>query len=59
MNITVKPWSITGRESRLQYVHAISYQASEVWKALLEARQTINDPVAKMEALALAEEVGS
>lgn len=38
---------------------AVRYQASEVWEALLEARQTINYPVAKVEAQALAEEVGS
>lgn len=50
---------MTRWESRLQSVHAIRYQASEVREALLEARQTINDPVAKVEAQALAEEVGS
>ena len=59
MNITVKSWSDTRWESRLQSVHAIRCQASEVREALLEARQTINDPVAKVEAQALAEEVGS
>lgn len=40
-----------------EYAHAIRYQASEVQEALLEVRQMINDPVAKMEALVLAEEV--
>jgi hypothetical protein len=59
MNTTVKSGSDTKWESRLQSVHAIRYQASEVREALLEARQTINDPVAKVEAQALAEEVGS
>ena len=59
VNITVRSWSDTRWESRLQSVHAIRYQASEVWEVLLEARQTINDPVAKLQAQALAEEVGS
>lgn len=56
---TVKSWSDTRWESRLQSVHAIRYQASEVREALLEVRQMINDPMAKVEAQALAEEVGS
>ena len=59
MTITVKSWNDTRWESRLQSVHVIRYQASEVREALLEARQTINDPVAKVEAQVLAEEVGS
>ena len=59
VNITVKSWSDTRWESRLQSVHAVRYQASEIREALLEARQKINDPVAKVEAQSLAEEVGS
>uniref|UniRef100_A0A8C1K3Y1 TTF-type domain-containing protein n=1 Tax=Cyprinus carpio TaxID=7962 RepID=A0A8C1K3Y1_CYPCA len=59
VKITMKSWSDTRWESRLKSVHAIRHQASEVREALLEARQTINDPVAKVEAQALAEEVGS
>lgn len=58
MNITVKSWSDTRWESRLQSVHAIRYQASEVREALLEARQTINDPVAKVEAQHLQRKLG-
>lgn len=58
VNITVKSWSDTRWESRLQSVHAIRYQASEVWEALLEARQTINDPVAKVEAQHLQRKLG-
>ncbi len=46
-------------ESRLQSVHAVRHQASEARDALLEARQTFNDPVAKAEAQTPAEEVGS
>lgn len=59
VNITLKSWSDTHWESRLQSVHVIPYLASKVREALLEARQTINDPVAKVEAQALAEEIGS
>ena len=59
VNITVKSWSDKRWENRLQGVHAIRYQASEVLEALLEDRQMINDHVAKVEARALAEEVGS
>ena len=50
---------MTRWESRLKSIHAIRHQASEVREALLEARQTINDPVAKVEAQAHAEDVGS
>lgn len=59
VNITVKSWSDTRWESRLQSVHAVRHQASKIREALLEARQTVNDPVAKVEAQSLAEEVGS
>lgn len=59
VNITVKSWTDTRWESRLQSVHAVRYQAFEIREALLEARQKINDPVAKVEAQSLAEEVGS
>lgn len=44
---------------RLQSVAAVRHQAKELRDALLEARQTVNDPAAKREAQALAEEVAS
>lgn len=45
-------------EYQLQGVNAITYHASEVQKALLKAKQDINNPVAKVEAQE-EEEVGS
>nr|XP_055051180.1 zinc finger MYM-type protein 1-like [Misgurnus anguillicaudatus] len=59
VNITVKSWSDTRWESRLQSINAIRFQACEVREALVEARCALHDPVAKVEAQALAEEVGS
>lgn len=44
---------------RLQSATAVRNQAKEVRNALLEARETANDPTAKVEAQALAEEVAS
>ncbi|KAK0141004.1 hypothetical protein N1851_021992 [Merluccius polli] len=46
-------------ESRLQSVAAVRLQAKEIRDALLEARQTVNDTAAKVEAQFLAEEVAS
>ncbi|KAK0150731.1 repressor of the inhibitor of the protein kinase [Merluccius polli] len=59
VTITLKSWSDTRWESRLQSVNAVRHQASEIREALLEARVKVKDPVAKVEAQALAEEVGS
>ncbi|KAJ3614350.1 hypothetical protein NHX12_017924 [Muraenolepis orangiensis] len=59
VDLTVKSWSDTRRESRLQSVHAVRYQAAQIRDALLEARQSLSEPIAKVEAQALAEEVGS
>ncbi|KAL7379366.1 hypothetical protein ABVT39_026656 [Epinephelus coioides] len=46
-------------DNELREQQSVRYQASEIREALLEARQKINDPVAKVEARSLAEEVGS
>ncbi|KAJ3615223.1 hypothetical protein NHX12_018791 [Muraenolepis orangiensis] len=59
VDLTVKSWSDTRWESRLQSVHAVRYQAAQIRDALLEARQSLSEPIAKVEAQALAEEVGS
>ncbi|KAJ3590260.1 hypothetical protein NHX12_008214 [Muraenolepis orangiensis] len=59
MLTSVKSWSDTRWESRLQSVHAVRYQAAQIRDALLEARQSLSEPIAKVEAQALAEEVGS
>lgn len=57
--ITLKSWSDVRWESRLQSVTAVRNQVKEVRNALLEVRQAANDPTVKVEAQALAEEVGS
>lgn len=41
-------------ESRLQSTAAVRHQTKEIRGALLKARQTVNDPAAKVEAQALA-----
>lgn len=40
-------------------ITAVRHQVKEIRNALIEARQTVNDPVAKVEAHAVAEEVAS
>ncbi|XDV34378.1 hypothetical protein PO909_004542 [Leuciscus waleckii] len=59
VNLTVKSWSDVRWESRLKSVTAARSQIKEIRNALIEARQTVNDSVAKIEAQALAEEVAS
>ena len=59
VNLTVKSWSDVRWESRLKSVTAARSQIKEIRNALIEARETVIDPVAKIEAQALAEEVAS
>lgn len=59
VNVTLKSWSDVRWESRLQSIAAVRHQTKEIREALLEARETVNDPIAKVEAQALAEEVAS
>ncbi|KAJ8385496.1 hypothetical protein AAFF_G00185920 [Aldrovandia affinis] len=59
VNITLKSWSDTRWESRINSVEAVRYQAAEVRAALLEVRDKATDAVIKIEAQSLAEEVGS
>ena len=56
---TLKSWSDTRWESRVKSVEPVRYQARQVREALVEVRETTADPVVKVEAQALAEEVGS
>lgn len=56
VNLTLKSWTETRWESRVKSLEAVRYQAAEVRDALLEKA---NDPVVKIEAHTLAEEVGS
>uniref|UniRef100_A0A667XPW6 TTF-type domain-containing protein n=1 Tax=Myripristis murdjan TaxID=586833 RepID=A0A667XPW6_9TELE len=59
VKLTLKSWTDVRWESRLQSVMAVRSQVKEVREALLEARQTVTEPVARSEAQSLAEEVGS
>ncbi|KAK0144203.1 Zinc finger MYM-type protein 1 [Merluccius polli] len=59
VSTTLKSWSDTRWESRINSVEAVRYQAAEVRDALMEVRDNATDPVIKIEAQSLAEEVGS
>ena len=52
-NVTLKSWSDVKWKSRLQSVAAVRHQAKEIQDALLEARQTVNDPAAIIETQAV------
>ncbi|KAL4152830.1 hypothetical protein QTP88_000663 [Uroleucon formosanum] len=56
---TVKQWSETRWESRINSVKAIRFQVKNVMHALSEILQTSDDPITKSEALSLLNEVGS
>ncbi|KAK0137692.1 Zinc finger MYM-type protein 1 [Merluccius polli] len=56
---TVKSWSDTRWESRINSVQAVRFQTAEVRDALLEVREKATDSMVKTEAQSLAEEVGS
>lgn len=59
VNLTVKSWSAVRWKSRLKSVTAARSQIKEIRNALTEARETVDDSVAKIDAQALAEEVAS
>lgn len=56
---TLKPWSDTRCESRINSVQAVRLQKAEVRDAFLEVREKATDSMIKTEAQFLAEEVGS
>lgn len=56
---TLKSWSDTRWESRINSVQAVRLQTAEVRDALLEVREKATDSMIKTEAQSLAEEVGS
>ncbi|XP_025760119.1 zinc finger MYM-type protein 1-like [Oreochromis niloticus] len=58
-NITLKMWSETRWESKINSVEPLRYQASAVREALIEVRDHTKDSVIKIEAQSLSEEVGS
>ncbi|KAJ3613259.1 hypothetical protein NHX12_019509 [Muraenolepis orangiensis] len=59
VNRTLKSWSDTRWESRVNSVKAVRYQALQVREALLEVKDKAADPVIRIEAQSLAEEIGS
>ncbi|XP_041852965.1 zinc finger MYM-type protein 1-like [Melanotaenia boesemani] len=59
VTITVKSWSETRWESRVNSIIPLRYQASGIRDALLEVREKATDVITKVEAQSLAEEVGS
>ncbi|XP_023696748.2 52 kDa repressor of the inhibitor of the protein kinase-like isoform X1 [Paramormyrops kingsleyae] len=59
VTITLKMWSETRWENRVEALKPLRYEMSGVREALLEVRGQTKDPVIKVEAQFLAEEVGS
>ncbi|KAI2646976.1 Zinc finger MYM-type protein 1 [Labeo rohita] len=59
VKITLKSWAETRWESRIKSIEAVRYQAGQVREALLEVREKTADPVVRVEAQSLAEEIGS
>ncbi len=59
MDLTLKSWSDTRWESRLQNVQADSFQIAQISEALVEVWQSLSDTVSKEEVQALAEELES
>lgn len=59
VNTTLKSWSETRWESRINSVEAVRYQDAQVRDAFLEVRDRVTNPAIKIETQSLAEEVGS
>lgn len=59
VSIALKTWSDMRWESRVKIIEAVRYQASKIREALLEVRNKVTDPLTKVEAQSLAEEIGS
>ena len=59
LTIALKSWSDTQWESRVNSIEAVRYQTPNIREALLEVRDKVTDPLTKVEAQSLAEEVGS
>lgn len=59
VDITLKMWSDTRWESKVKSVEPLRYQTAAVREALIEVSDQTKDPVIKIEAQSLSEEVGS
>ena len=59
VGITLKMWTDTRWESKVKSVEPLRYQAAAVREALIEVRDHTKDPIIKVEAQSLSEEVGS
>lgn len=59
VNITLKSWSDTRWESRVNSIEPLRYQADKVREALLEVRENATEPTIKVETHSLAEEIAS
>lgn len=59
VDITLKMWTETRWESKVKSVETLRYHAAVVREALTEVRDQTKDPVIKIEAQSLSEEVGS
>ncbi|KAJ3608887.1 hypothetical protein NHX12_023416 [Muraenolepis orangiensis] len=57
--IALKSWSDPQWESHVNSIEAVQYQAPNIREALLEVRDKVTDPLTKVEAQSLAEEVWS
>jgi len=56
---TVKQWSETRWESRINSVKALRFQLSSILNALEEVSETANDLMARSEAVSLSNEIGN
>jgi hypothetical protein len=59
VTIALKSWSDRWWKSRVNSIEAVQYQVSNIREAFLEVRVKVTDPLTKVEAQSLAEEVGS
>lgn len=59
VGITLKMWTDTRWENKLKSVEPLRYEAATVREALIEVRDHTKDPIIKVEAQSLSEEVGS